>query len=209
MKYINFIRVFLAVIIVVGASLLLTQKVWVPKVVGMIIQKENPVAPVVIIPNVGKISDTSSWKTYTNEKYGFELQYPADWIIGTNSIGTFTVSNNNKLKGDLSHEATFRVVSPRDLRPTPALKEQILAYLDQKSNFIIDSYKSIREVKKDDSEGYIEYVSFIRGDDYFVITLDWAGSKQAGASLQKDYIKNITDNLEIFNQILSTFKLTK
>lgn len=35
--------------------------------------------------------DTSNWKTYRNEEFGFEMKYPEDWIIDTKR------SNKNKI----------------------------------------------------------------------------------------------------------------
>jgi len=41
MRYIKFIRVFLLVLIIIGLGLLATQKIWIPKVVEMILKSEN------------------------------------------------------------------------------------------------------------------------------------------------------------------------
>jgi hypothetical protein len=41
MNWIKFIRIFLLVLIVIGIGLLTTQKIWVPKVVDMILKSEN------------------------------------------------------------------------------------------------------------------------------------------------------------------------
>lgn len=43
-------------------------------------------------------SDTSNWKTYRNEKYGFELQYPPDWY------GTSTNNGSGYLLRTVSDE---------------------------------------------------------------------------------------------------------
>jgi len=48
-------------------------------------------------------SSTSTWKTYRNEKYGFEIQYPSDWKIrnnnqyGGNDESIFFIQNVNYL----------------------------------------------------------------------------------------------------------------
>ncbi len=45
--------------------------------------------------------DTSNWKTYRNEKYGFEVRYPGEWSVKTSQLGVRTtveftdVSKNN------------------------------------------------------------------------------------------------------------------
>jgi len=49
-----------------------------------------------VLNTFGFTFDTSNWKTYRDEKYGFELQYPPDWHIEERSSGIIVT---NKIDG--------------------------------------------------------------------------------------------------------------
>ncbi|MGH7249521.1 MAG: hypothetical protein ACREGC_00960, partial [Minisyncoccia bacterium] len=63
----KFIRIFLLVLIIIGLILLATQKIWVPKLVNLIISSENsPVIEEVVQPNI-ILTDGRQCYTYNHE----------------------------------------------------------------------------------------------------------------------------------------------
>ncbi|MFZ1735595.1 MAG: hypothetical protein WAU31_01530 [Candidatus Moraniibacteriota bacterium] len=40
--------------------------------------------------------DTSNWKTYRNEEYGFEIKYPREWVVSQEAKITFFISNESE-----------------------------------------------------------------------------------------------------------------
>lgn len=62
-------------------------------------------------------ADTTNWKTYRNEQYGFEFKYPEEWNIVTSGVTGFVAFRTNelqkaldkKVEGDSALEANDRM----------------------------------------------------------------------------------------------------
>ncbi|MDP3730912.1 MAG: hypothetical protein Q8R34_00180 [bacterium] len=65
---------------------------WWPFGDSVLVQTPTPIPIPIPIPIPNEISD---WKTYRNEKYGFELKYPAEWKIENTSNGVSASSPNS------------------------------------------------------------------------------------------------------------------
>ena len=64
--------------------------------------QKPPVQPVTTSKNQSELGslDTSTWKTYRNEEYGFEIKYPPDFEVEKKNedFGTFFSINNKNVK---------------------------------------------------------------------------------------------------------------
>lgn len=86
----------------------------------------NSLSTITAIPSV----DTSTWKTYTNTKLGFQFKYPVDWIIDnlddTDSINNLYIKKANYNydvgDGDAQAEPIIGLMArPQNQAPTNAL----------------------------------------------------------------------------------------
>jgi hypothetical protein len=82
------IRIFLLVLIIIGIGLLITQKIWVPKVVAEILSYQDG--------SETNIINAPNWKSYQNSQIGLQIDYPSNWFIqdenDTEGILTFASS---------------------------------------------------------------------------------------------------------------------
>ena len=147
--------------------------------------------------------DTSDWKTYRNEKYGFEVMYPAEWVEGfkdpqySQSIFTLVspstrkaIENNIPGAGDV--DIAIRIL---DISSFEKLDEE----LKPQAFFITNKRRSV-----------------LNGYDAYFMTIGGAGAKvdvyfhRNGKLIALVFDTGATGELRpLEQQILSTFKFIK
>lgn len=148
------------------------------------------------------ISDeTANWKTYKNEKYGFEFKYPKDWTVNDTSKG--------------ADYATFQYsVFPRCGSDRECFGELIQIALRKKSfnEYIWDPYFSKKSAYTLDGKAGFVIINSLSGSggsiyvfekDGKAFTIDVGSTNDFATGTEE---KNL--NKEV-NQILSSFKFTE
>jgi hypothetical protein len=157
-----------------------------------------------------------NWKTYTNEKSGYEIKYPSDWIIisdwkfitdatnmGINFCGPEYKSKTECSAGGKGDNPVIRL---RDDMPDYAEKEYCT--LNKESIFckkdLILSQKNIKIASKN---GIItEFKDINNGSIY----ANWKKNSTDEKSYELSVVglKKYSNYRDIFNQMLSTLKFT-
>jgi len=69
--------------------------------------------------NLSSDENLQDWKTYRNEEYGFEIQYPPDFFVKTSDINKIQISNNSLFEEDeFSLIITLEPLSKTNYRPS-------------------------------------------------------------------------------------------
>jgi hypothetical protein len=153
------------------------------------------------------IDEIAKWKTYRNEKYGFELKYPSDWNIVNYPPSVLTYG----IAFQAQNESGFKIY----IKKVPAiqtLKQYLLkgdqnnqtAYEGSPSKAVVSSKKiivsglsAIQRTETWYAAGFTTVVTYVKKGNaiYFL-------------QLQVNSSGNYTDkDQETYNLILSTFKL--
>ena len=65
--------------------------------------------------------DTSDWKTYRNEKYGFEVKYPSTYTLRNWDKYPIAQSRSILIRGDKNTDTTIEIVTPQEEKNMPLL----------------------------------------------------------------------------------------
>lgn len=156
-----------------------------------ITQVLTPTVTPTLIPTITPNIDTSDWKTYKNEKYGYEIKYPSEWQGGEES-SVAKVASFTPEKRDMA-QAGFWV------------------YLYENPENLSTKDWWVKDYKKGDAK--YTYKGIIRFSE---INMD-VYKEESGLEFQY-YISSKNSNIylivsplveEKMNQILSTFKFTE
>lgn len=151
-----------------------------------------------------EVNDTSNWKTYRNEEYGFELKYPENFLFQARNKSQIYLSNF-----DFDPEREYFYFPEKDsvlisMYFEDAITENLRDLFDKKNkNFMLGGSKASREVAKEGDLIFLEgskvraqgiltgiSVSTVKGDTFY--------------SFDINPYNSLYEN--IYNQILSTFK---
>lgn len=144
-------------------------------------------------PTKKAMTDTSSWKTYRNEQYGFEVRYPENWTIEEDRINLFGVRilPVSKLRD------VMIIIYSADVGRDSVFDEGKAGLVSCTIKTILFAGKETKNCKAESILGYSRYMRIqdLRG-------IKWEKNNEISLSAPAEY-KNL---IPIFDQILSTFK---
>ena len=164
---------------------------------------------------IGGDLSMNEWKTYKNEKYGLDFKYPSNWKIQEYKSGNI----ENGVSIGLDPMKTISQSSYETLDRTPGL---ITIALGKKNPFNVLEKEYFESLEKSEIGQGISArkIEDKTGENepnpyYFNrhILVYYFGNSSFGDYVESDfsveYVSDLNDQyLKIFNQILSTFKIT-
>lgn len=153
-------------------------------------------------PKISSDIDVSTWKTYRNEKYGFEVKYPSDWKIVSPSLSGSRTVLGEKFEGSVGWIEIYVESNPKKEPVTPEwFKEWVTSttYVSQGFDAEDTTFRNNYALKINSNTLFFTH-------DMYVFRIHWNYPDMYSKTVStKD---NLTGQL-LLDQILSTFKFIK
>ena len=177
---------------------------------GSSVGRSGPNCEFVKCPNLPKsdfgISNTSTWKTYRNEKYGFEVKYPSDWEFQDisnkscsplNCLFSLVKRASNQKVTDLDFHDGATIDFSVSSSLTDAIKNHAAYFKGYSNGKDFSDYGFQGSSDNESDYGVSAFQQLTSGT---VVVFDWNRIGNTAEDLSYD---------KILTQILSTFKFTK
>lgn len=204
----GFVPVLIALIVVVvigGGYVLVSQKSKVESQKDKALKEEKKAEEM-------KTGETADWKTYRNEKYGFEFQYPSDWYPYPNGDAVLLIKSKELPKiGDTEGYAYGEqiIVSVSELNGVWGEKISVAEYIKgfdpgiiSKNEVTINGLSMVRiERSEEEANANTLHYLYFKNDkvfSFYLYPLDYGFSSNL-------YNKNVKD----FEKLISTFRFTE
>ncbi len=178
-------RIFLLILIIIGLGLLVTQKVWVPKLVDQVLKSEN------------------GWKTYTDSTQRFTIKYPSGLHSVVNARQDYVVfcPMTNK---ECSSDAVYVYVYPKGGSKDILNDFRTQGSVYKEKNVVVNGTTGIqREESYCNGTPLLTNGVFIEGsaNDFQV-----QGPYYECGSAKEEVFVHYDESEKTFYQMLSTFK---
>jgi len=169
---------------------------------GSAVGRQGPNCEFAECPVAQAVDETADWKTYTNNKYGYEISYPSNWSISENNN---SLSHNLILGNPLAGEQVYSL----DLLVLTNKKNQTSRQLAEME---IKEGENMKEVM---IAGQLVYgrnnVSEIdqHSEILYLVNNGYMYTFRFPISEENLNLANPAENNKIAHKIISTFKFTK
>ena len=151
----------------------------------------------VLHPEDAQKIDTSTWQTYRNEEFGFELKYPGDYFIVHPSLEEFSISG-----------LALVVNLESELFPMLRILVKQLSEVQYNAHVeYIHTLRGFKEITIGDTPAF-QYITCGSAACSWVITFQRVTDQYEILPLMSDEFDG-TEIPEITNQILSTFRFVE
>lgn len=153
--------------------------------------------------------DTSNWKTYRGDQGGYQFKYPGNWRAQSNGNGG-VILDSSLSSGffEVAFDYSDLGIIESDGHVARVHDGVEVVHIES-SRFMFAGISAIREIRQENYEYYISPTSNKPYSSPKIVTTIFFSSNIPDSKNLEDFKIQFSPSLDVFNQILSTFKFIK